>query len=131
RRGVLDCRAGSALARRAEPADGRARLLRLHGRLFERRDRRAGALMASGASSADVVVVGGGIIGCASAYHLARRGVRVLLLDKGRIGHEQSSRNMGAVRDVPQGLLGGRDRTVQLVRETAHGVAAVERTRTT
>lgn len=50
------------------------------------------------ASSADVVVIGGGIVGCASAYHLARRGVRVLLLDKGRIGHEQSSRNMGAVR---------------------------------
>ena len=50
------------------------------------------------ASSADVVVIGGGIVGCASAYHLARRGVRVLLLDKGRIGDEQSSRNMGAVR---------------------------------
>jgi glycine/D-amino acid oxidase-like deaminating enzyme len=56
------------------------------------------SLARSGASSADVVVIGAGIVGCANAYHLARRGVRVLLLDKGRIGHEQSSRNMGAVR---------------------------------
>ena len=87
--------------------------------------------MASGASSADVVVVGGGIVGCAGADHLARRGVRVLLLDKGRIGHEQSTRNMGAVRDVPQGLLGGRDRTAHVVGEMAHGMAAVERTRST
>jgi glycine/D-amino acid oxidase-like deaminating enzyme len=76
-------------------------------------------------------VVGGGIVGCASADYLVRRGVRVLVPDEGRIGHEQSSRNMGAVREVPQGLLGGRDRTVHLVRETAHGVAAVERTRST
>ncbi|TFG73987.1 MAG: FAD-dependent oxidoreductase, partial [Chrysiogenales bacterium] len=30
----------------------------------------------------DVIVIGGGIIGLASAYHLSRRGQRVLVLEK-------------------------------------------------
>lgn len=36
--------------------------------------------------TADVVVIGGGIIGAASAYYLARAGRRVVLLEKGEIG---------------------------------------------
>jgi glycine/D-amino acid oxidase-like deaminating enzyme len=48
--------------------------------------------------AADVVVIGGGIIGCAAAYYLARRGVRVALVEKGRVGAEQSSRNWGWCR---------------------------------
>ena len=48
--------------------------------------------------AADVVVIGGGIIGAFAAYYLARRGVRVALLEKGRIGAEQSSRNWGWCR---------------------------------
>ncbi len=47
---------------------------------------------------ADVVVIGGGVIGVFSAYYLARRGVRVALVEKGMIGGEQSSRNWGWVR---------------------------------
>ena len=47
---------------------------------------------------ADVVVIGGGIVGTCTAYYLARRGVRVALLEKGRIGAEQSSRNWGWCR---------------------------------
>ena len=31
-------------------------------------------------SGAQVIVVGGGIIGCSVAYHLAKRGVETLLL---------------------------------------------------
>ena len=46
----------------------------------------------------DVVVVGGGIIGVSTAYFLARKGVSVLLCEKGRIAGEQSSRNWGFVR---------------------------------
>ncbi len=45
-----------------------------------------------------VVVVGGGIIGVSAAYFLAKRGVPVLLLEKGRLAGEQSSRNWGFVR---------------------------------
>ena len=47
---------------------------------------------------ADVVVIGGGIVGTCSAYYLARRGMKVALLEKGRIGAEQSSRNWGWCR---------------------------------
>ena len=48
--------------------------------------------------AADVVVIGGGIVGACTAYYLARRGVKVALVEKGRIGAEQSSRNWGWCR---------------------------------
>lgn len=48
--------------------------------------------------AADVVVIGGGIIGVSTAWHLARQGLRVVLLEKGRVAGEQSSRNWGWVR---------------------------------
>ena len=46
----------------------------------------------------DVVVIGAGIAGTATAYFLAERGVKVLLCEKGRVAGEQSSRNWGWVR---------------------------------
>ena len=52
----------------------------------------------------DVVVIGAGIAGTATAYFLAERGVKVLLCEKGRVAGEQSSRNWGWVRQQ------GRDR---------------------
>src|SRR5882724_5413123 len=47
---------------------------------------------------ADVVVVGAGIVGCATAYFLARRGVRVVVLERGHVPGEQSRKNWGFVR---------------------------------
>jgi len=49
-------------------------------------------------ASVDVAVVGGGIIGCSTAYSLARQGVSVAVFEKGRIAGEQSGRNWGWVR---------------------------------
>ncbi|WP_353641812.1 FAD-binding oxidoreductase [Mesorhizobium sp. WSM2239] len=46
----------------------------------------------------DVVVIGGGVVGVFTAYYLARRGVSVALLEKGRVAAEQSSRNWGWCR---------------------------------
>jgi glycine oxidase len=39
----------------------------------------------------DVIIVGGGIIGCAIAYFLARSGVRPLVLERGEVGGEASA----------------------------------------
>jgi glycine/D-amino acid oxidase-like deaminating enzyme len=47
---------------------------------------------------ADVVVIGGGVIGVFTAYYLARRGLSVAVIEKGRISAEQSSRNWGWCR---------------------------------
>lgn len=47
---------------------------------------------------ADVVVVGGGIVGTSTALELAERGLSVALCEKGVVAGEQSSRNWGWVR---------------------------------
>ncbi|MET3891334.1 glycine/D-amino acid oxidase-like deaminating enzyme [Bosea sp. OAE506] len=49
-------------------------------------------------AQADVVIIGGGIVGAAAAYFLARRGRSVALVEKGVVGGEQSSRNWGWCR---------------------------------
>src|SRR5438094_3220534 len=51
-------------------------------------------------ASADVVIVGGGIIGTSAALFLAERGVSVALVEKGHIAGEQSSRNWGWCRKM-------------------------------
>ncbi|NDW06604.1 NAD(P)/FAD-dependent oxidoreductase [Jiella pacifica] len=48
--------------------------------------------------SVDAVVIGGGIVGASSAYFMARQGLKVALVEKGRVGAEQSSRNWGWCR---------------------------------
>ena len=50
------------------------------------------------ATKTDVIVIGGGISGCATAYNLAKRGAHVVLLEKGQIADEASGRTWGAVR---------------------------------
>lgn len=49
--------------------------------------------------NAEVIIVGGGIIGCAAAYNLAKNGVSVLVLEgSDNIGNGGSTRNGGGVR---------------------------------
>ncbi len=47
-----------------------------------------------------VVVIGGGIIGTSTAFFLARKGIPVVLCEKGHIAGEQSSRNWGWCRKM-------------------------------
>src|SRR5215203_4852906 len=62
---------------------------------------------------AAVVIVGGGIVGTSAALFLARKGLSVILCEKGRIAGEQSSRNWGWVRKM------GRDpREIPLIIES-------------
>src|ERR1700674_5756480 len=51
-------------------------------------------------ATAGTVVIGGGIIGVCTAFFLARRGVPVVLCEKGEIAAEQSSRNWGWCRKM-------------------------------
>jgi glycine oxidase len=46
---------------------------------------------------ADVVVVGGGVIGSGIAFELAKRGVKVTLIERGRIGGEASGASAGII----------------------------------
>ena len=66
-------------------------------------------------SATTVVIIGGGIIGLTAALTLAERNVPVVVLEKGRIAGEQSSRNLGWVRktsrhahDIPLALAADR-----------------------
>ena len=46
----------------------------------------------------DVAIIGGGVAGVSTAWFLARRGLNVFIIEKGRIACEQSSRNWGWIR---------------------------------
>ncbi|MDE2445327.1 MAG: FAD-binding oxidoreductase [Alphaproteobacteria bacterium] len=71
---------------------------------------------------ADVVVIGAGIAGIATALELRERGHSVVVVEKGEVAAEQSSRNWGWVRQM------GRDsREIPLVLESLklwHGMNA-------
>jgi len=48
--------------------------------------------------AADVVIIGAGVAGVMAGHYLARAGRRVVILEKGRVAGEQSSRNWGWIR---------------------------------
>ena len=48
--------------------------------------------------AADVVIVGGGFMGAATAFFLRKRGVSVILIERGLIGQQASGVNFGNVR---------------------------------
>ncbi len=43
------------------------------------------------ARASDIVVVGGGVIGCAVAYYVAKRGLQVTLIDQPKRGRATSA----------------------------------------
>lgn len=66
----------------------------LVSRTWERPVQRAESVPAS----ADIVIIGAGIVGVSTAWFLARQGVNVVVCEKGHVAGEQSSRNWGWVR---------------------------------
>jgi glycine/D-amino acid oxidase-like deaminating enzyme len=75
----------------------------------------------------DVVVVGGGVSGCSTAWHLARAGARVKLLEAREVASGASGRNGGfllagmAHRPVALAALVGEQRAAELYDLTARG----------
>lgn len=49
-------------------------------------------------ASADVIIVGAGVQGASLAFHLARRGARVTVLERGSVGAAATGRSSGFVR---------------------------------
>jgi sarcosine oxidase subunit beta len=49
-------------------------------------------------SAADVIIVGGGLMGAATAFFLRKRGRSVILLERGLVGQQASGTNFGNVR---------------------------------
>ena len=54
-------------------------------------------------SSTEAVIIGGGVIGCSIAYHLAKVGVKVTLLERGRVGEQASSAASGVLSATSPG----------------------------
>lgn len=62
-------------------------------------------------SGYDIAVIGGGLIGCASACYLAKAGARVVLLERGQINQGASGQNAGSLHfQVEHRLLQDMDR---------------------
>src|SRR5210317_2606954 len=53
---------------------------------------------------ADAVIIGGGVMGCAIAYNLAKQGLKSVVIEKSDIGGEASGSNGGGVRQSARNL---------------------------
>ena len=82
---------------------------------------------------ADVAIIGGGLMGCATAYYLAKGGVDVALIDKNEINREASGANAGSLHlqvyihpHHPEDWIDRIRPTIALMREAAKGWATLE-----
>ncbi len=83
-------------------------------------------------ANADVVIIGAGVIGVMTAYYLAEKGLRAVVVEKGRVAGEQSSRNWGWIRQMGRDpselpiMVEASDLWKQLAAETNEDLGLVE-----
>ena len=58
-------------------------------------------------SAPDVAIVGGGVIGCAAAWYLARAGMRVELFERGALGGEATAASAGILAPLAESVSPG------------------------
>src|SRR5690606_36969956 len=56
------------------------------------------SIMAGSIRTHDLIIIGGGIVGCAAALYAVRQGMSCLLVERDTPGSAQSGRNLGFVR---------------------------------
>jgi len=54
--------------------------------------------------TADLVIIGGGVMGCGIAYNLAKQGLKPVVIEKADVGGEASGSNGGGVRQSARNL---------------------------
>ena len=69
---------------------------------------------------ADVVIAGGGVVGCASAYYLTKAGAGVTLLEKGEVGGAASGAAAGMLVPPPEAVPSGPFRSLCLLGAALH-----------
>lgn len=76
----------------------------------------------------DVVIVGGGLVGCGAAFHLTRAGASVLLVEQGDPNRKASGQNAGSMHfQLEHRLLEhGRERTAEFAQVIPLSLAAME-----
>lgn len=82
---------------------------------------------------ADVAIIGGGLLGCATAYYLAKGGVDVAVIDKNEINREASGANAGSLHlqlylrpHHPDDWIDRIRPNIALLREAARGWTTIE-----
>lgn len=83
--------------------------------------------------SADVAIIGGGLMGCAAAYYLAKGGVDVAVLERASVNREASGANAGSLHlqiyihpHFPNDWIERIRPSIALMREAAKGWATME-----
>ena len=90
-------------------------------------------MSAASLGSADVAIIGGGLMGSAAAYYLAKGGVDVAVLERGTINREASGSNAGSLHlqiyihpHFPEDWIERIRPSIALMREAAKGWATME-----
>lgn len=83
--------------------------------------------------SADVAIIGAGLVGCSTAYYLAKGGVDVAVIDRGSINREASGANAGSLHlqvyihpHFPDDWIDRIRPTIELMREGQKSWATME-----